>query len=161
MRCISPTLGEAYSPAEGLCGAPLLDVGPYRKSRGLSGSSPGESGQPATRKLLGMRVIQGPFGEKDFKLFFRTDPGFSLSCFAARARLTLRLSFGSPLREEWQNDVLVSAATATPIQSRTSFSASPGTTKDARKIGKGLFPVHRKATVSPSAASKSVNAAGE
>jgi len=24
-----------------------------------------------------MRVIQGPFGEKDFKLFFRTDLGFS------------------------------------------------------------------------------------
>ena len=50
------------------------------------------------------------------------------------------------------NDVLVSAITAT--QSRTSFSASLGTTKDARKIGKNLFPVHRKATISPSAASK-------
>jgi hypothetical protein len=53
-----------------------------------------------------------------------------------------------------KNDVLVSAATATSIQSRTSFSASPGTTKDARKIGRSLFPVHRKATVSCSAASK-------
>jgi hypothetical protein len=52
------------------------------------------------------------------------------------------------------NDVLVSATTATPAQSRTSFSASLGTTKDARKIGKNLFPVHRKATISPSAASK-------
>lgn len=52
------------------------------------------------------------------------------------------------------NDVLVSATTATPTQSRTSFSASLGTTKDARKIGKNLFPVHRKATISPSAASK-------
>jgi hypothetical protein len=28
-------------------------------------------------------------------------------------------------------------------QSRTSFSASLGATKDARKIGKTLFPVHR------------------
>ena len=52
------------------------------------------------------------------------------------------------------NDVLVSAWTATQTQSRTSFSASLGTTKDARKIGKNLFPVHRKATISPSAASK-------
>ena len=52
------------------------------------------------------------------------------------------------------NDVLVSATTATPTQSRTSFSASLGTTKDARKIGKSLFPVHRKATISSSAASK-------
>ncbi len=41
------------------------------------------------------------------------------------------------------NDVLVSATTATPAQSRTSFSASLGTAKDARKIGKSLFPVHR------------------
>ncbi len=48
----------------------------------------------------------------------------------------------------------VSATTATPTQSRTSFSASLGTMKDARKIGKNLFPVHRKATISPSAASK-------
>jgi Clp amino terminal domain, pathogenicity island component len=46
------------------------------------------------------------------------------------------------------------ATTATPTQSRTSFSASLGTTKDARKIGKSLFPVHRKATISSSAASK-------
>jgi len=52
------------------------------------------------------------------------------------------------------NDVLVSATTATPTQTRTSFSASLGTTKDARKIGKNLFPVHRKATISPSATSK-------
>jgi hypothetical protein len=52
------------------------------------------------------------------------------------------------------NDVLVSATTATPTQSRTSFSASLGTTKDAIKIGKSLFPVHRKATISSSAASK-------
>jgi hypothetical protein len=44
--------------------------------------------------------------------------------------------------------------TATPAHSRTSFSASLGTTKDARKIGKNLFPVHRKATISSSAASK-------
>jgi hypothetical protein len=51
-------------------------------------------------------------------------------------------------------DVLVSVATATPTQSRTSFSASLGTAKDARKIGKSLFPVHRKAAISPSAASK-------
>ena len=43
---------------------------------------------------------------------------------------------------------------ATPTQSRTSFNASLGTTKDARKIGKSLFPVHRKATISSSAASK-------
>jgi hypothetical protein len=50
--------------------------------------------------------------------------------------------------------VLVSATTATPAQSRTSFRASLGTTKDARKIGKSLFPVHRKATISSSAASK-------
>jgi hypothetical protein len=70
------------------------------------------------------------------------------------ARRTLRFPCGSPLREEWQNDVLASATTATPIQSRTSFSASLGATKDARKIGKSLFPVHRKATVSSSAASK-------
>ena len=47
-----------------------------------------------------------------------------------------------------------SATTATPTQSRTSFNASLGTTKEARKIGKNLFPVHRKATISPSAASK-------
>jgi hypothetical protein len=52
------------------------------------------------------------------------------------------------------NDVLVIATTGTPTQSRTSFSASLGTTKDARKIGKSLFPVHRKATLSSSAASK-------
>ena len=52
------------------------------------------------------------------------------------------------------NDVLVSATTAAPAQSRTSFSASLGTAKDARKIGKSLFPVHRKATISYSAASK-------
>ena len=76
MRSISPTIGEAYSPAEGLCGAPPQDVGPYRKSQGLSASSPGEYGQPTTRKLLGMRVIQGPFGEKDFKLFFPNGPRF-------------------------------------------------------------------------------------
>jgi len=37
---------------------------------------------------------------------------------------------------------------------RLSESARLGTTKDARKIGKGLFPPHRKATMSPSAASK-------
>src|ERR1035438_8030321 len=36
---------------------------------------------------------------------------------------------------------------------RTSFSASLGKTNDARKIGKNLFPVHRNATDSPSAAS--------
>ncbi len=52
------------------------------------------------------------------------------------------------------DDVLVSDTTATPTQSRTSLSASLGTMKDARKIGKNLFPVHRKATISPSAASK-------
>jgi hypothetical protein len=52
------------------------------------------------------------------------------------------------------DEVLVGATTGTPTQSRTSFSASLGTTKDARKIGKNLFPVHRKATISPSAASK-------
>jgi hypothetical protein len=50
--------------------------------------------------------------------------------------------------------MLVSATTAMPTQSRISFSASLGTTKDARKIGKSLFPVHRKATISSSAASK-------
>ena len=49
-------------------------------------------------------------------------------------------------------DVLVSATTAT--HSRTSFRASLGTAKEARKIGKSLFPVHRKATISSSAASK-------
>lgn len=49
---------------------------------------------------------------------------------------------------------VVSAMTARSTQSRTSFSASLGTMKDARKIGKNLFPVHRKATISPSAASK-------
>ena len=38
--------------------------------------------------------------------------------------------------------------------SRWSESARLGTTKDRRKIGKMLFPLHRKATVSPSAASK-------
>jgi len=59
--------------------------------------------------------------------------------------------FGTHIPSD-DNDVLVSAITAT--QSRTSFSASLGTTKDARKIGKNLFPVHRKATISPSAASK-------
>ena len=37
---------------------------------------------------------------------------------------------------------------------RLSLSAKLGTMKDARKIGRNLFPVHRKATVSPSAASK-------
>jgi len=52
------------------------------------------------------------------------------------------------------NDVLVSATTATPTHSRTSFSASLGTAKDAKKIGKNLFPVHRKATISSSVASK-------
>jgi hypothetical protein len=50
--------------------------------------------------------------------------------------------------------VLVSAATATPTQSRMSFSASLGTTKDARKISKSLFPVHRKEAASSPAASK-------
>src|SRR5579859_6319976 len=43
---------------------------------------------------------------------------------------------------------------ATPTHSRTSFRTSLGTTKDARKIGKNLFPVHRKATISSSAASR-------
>src|ERR1700722_3407382 len=38
--------------------------------------------------------------------------------------------------------------------SRRSWSARLGTTKDARKIGRKLFPVHRKATVWFSAASK-------
>jgi hypothetical protein len=38
--------------------------------------------------------------------------------------------------------------------SRTSESARLGTTKDKRKIGKMLFPVHRKLAISPSAASK-------
>ena len=69
---------------------------------------------------------------------------------------TFRLAF-VPGRERHPGgglDVLVSATTATPAQSRTSFSASLGTTKDARKIGKSLFPVHRKATISSSAASK-------
>ena len=51
-------------------------------------------------------------------------------------------------------DVLVSATTETSAHLRTSFSASLGTTKDARKIGKNLFPVHRKATISSSPASK-------
>ena len=37
---------------------------------------------------------------------------------------------------------------------RWSESARLGTTKDKRKIGKMLFPLHRKATISPSAASK-------
>jgi hypothetical protein len=45
------------------------------------------------------------------------------------------------------DDVLVSATTATPTQSRTSVSASLGTMKDARKIGKNLFPVHRNCRV--------------
>lgn len=38
--------------------------------------------------------------------------------------------------------------------SRRSWSARLGTTKDARKIGSKLFPVHRKATVWLSATSK-------
>jgi hypothetical protein len=38
--------------------------------------------------------------------------------------------------------------------SRRRLSARLGTTKDARKIGKNLLPVHRKAITSPSAASK-------
>jgi hypothetical protein len=38
--------------------------------------------------------------------------------------------------------------------SRRSWSARPGTTKDARNIGRKLFPVHRKATVWLSAAPK-------
>jgi hypothetical protein len=50
--------------------------------------------------------------------------------------------------------MVVGLAGIWPTQSRTSFSASLGTTKDARKIGKSLFPVHRKATISSSAASK-------
>jgi hypothetical protein len=50
--------------------------------------------------------------------------------------------------------VLVSATAAAPIQSRTTFNASLGTMKDARNIGSNLLPVHRKATISPSAASK-------
>ncbi len=63
---------------------------------------------------------------------------------------------GTPTRGEpgGDDDELVSALTATPTQSRTSFSASLGTMKDARKIGRNLFPVHRKATISPSSASK-------
>ncbi len=36
---------------------------------------------------------------------------------------------------------------------RLSLSAKLGTMKEARKIGRNLFPVHRKATISPSAAS--------
>jgi hypothetical protein len=40
------------------------------------------------------------------------------------------------------------------VYSRLSESARLGTTKDARKIGRILFPVHRKATVSPSVASR-------
>ena len=52
------------------------------------------------------------------------------------------------------DDMLVCAMTATPTQSRTSFRASLGTIMDARKMGKNLFPVHRNATISPSAASK-------
>ena len=38
--------------------------------------------------------------------------------------------------------------------SRVSLRARLGTTNDARKSGKNLLPVHRKATISPSAASK-------
>ncbi len=44
--------------------------------------------------------------------------------------------------------------------SRRSWSARLGTTKDARKIGRKLFPVHRNAMVSPSAASKVSSSAG-
>jgi hypothetical protein len=75
---------------------------------------------------------------------------------AGRGPDPFRLAFcpGPRATPRGGNDVLVSAATATPAQSRTSFSASLGTAKDARKIGKSLFPVHRKATVSSSAASK-------
>jgi hypothetical protein len=65
----------------------------------------------------------------------------------------LALCPGPRATPDGDNAVLVSAKAATPTQSRTSFSASLGTTKDARKIGKGLFPVHRKATISSSAAS--------
>ena len=43
---------------------------------------------------------------------------------------------------------------ASRAYSRLRESARLGTTKDRRKIGKILFPPHRKATVSPSAASK-------
>jgi len=52
------------------------------------------------------------------------------------------------------NDVPVSSTTAASTHSRTSFSANLGTMKDARKMGKNRFPVHRNATTSPSAASK-------
>jgi len=38
--------------------------------------------------------------------------------------------------------------------SRRRLSARLGKTKDRRKIGKNLLPVHRKATTSPSAALK-------
>jgi transposase-like protein len=41
-----------------------------------------------------------------------------------------------------------------PAHSRLSESARLGTRNDARKIGRNLFPLHRKATISPSAVSK-------
>jgi ABC-type Na+ transport system ATPase subunit NatA len=50
--------------------------------------------------------------------------------------------------------VLTAGHIAEYAYSRLSTSARLGTTKDARKIGKNLLPVHRKATVSPSVASK-------
>jgi hypothetical protein len=59
-----------------------------------------------------------------------------------------------PRQPGGDSDMLVSTAPQPPTQLRTSFSASLGTKKDARKIGKNLFPVHRKPTISPSAASK-------
>jgi hypothetical protein len=64
--------------------------------------------------------------------------------------------FGAPAPREpgSDDDVLVSTAIAMPTQSRTSSSASLGTKKDARKIGKNLLPVQRKETISPAAASK-------
>jgi hypothetical protein len=75
---------------------------------------------------------------------------------AGRGPDPFRLAFvpGRERNSGGDNDVLVSAMTATPTQSRMSFSASLGTIKDARKIGKNLLPVHRKATISSSAASK-------
>jgi hypothetical protein len=66
---------EAYNPAEGPSGAPARDVRPYRKSHGLSAVITLRVGQPTTGKLLGMRVIQGPFG-KDFKALLPNGPRF-------------------------------------------------------------------------------------
>ncbi len=124
----------------------------YELGRGLLGGSPRAAApylgpRPGTidRPILGTRRegITGYMPAVEEALFGAVVGEFPRTSMSV-TRLVGSATAGGPM----------ALCLASCVYSRLSESARLGTTKDKRKIGKMLFPLHRKLAISPSATSK-------